>query len=111
LRKSRGDEPGFNALPKMRRISRLAAEPDLGVERMPPLPTPLEVILSIMRQDFASGKTDRAIELAKAAAPYLHAKATITAVNLDFSKMRDSQLDEYCKHGDTRESAANENSE
>ncbi len=64
-----------------------------------------------MREDFANGKTDRAIELAKAAAPYLHAKATIAAVSLDFSTMRDSQLDEYCKLGDPRESAANENSE
>ncbi len=78
---------------------------------MPPLPTPLEVILSIMREDFANGKTDRAIELAKAAAPYLHAKATIAVVNHDFSTMWDSELDEYCKLGEPRESPANENSE
>jgi hypothetical protein len=74
-------------------------------------PTPLDIILSTMRHAFAAGQADKAVDLAKAAAPYIHPKATATAAPLDFSTIRDEQLEQMCELGDYRASAANENSE
>lgn len=61
-------------------------------------PTPLEVLLTTMHLRWQEGKWDEAVALAKAAAPYLHAKAAYGREFRELGALRDEQLDELCAH-------------
>ena len=58
---------------------------------------PLEVMLHTMRLYWREGRVDEAIALAKAAAPYLHAKPGIGRIAATLAEMEDEQLDELCQ--------------
>ncbi len=61
------------------------------------LPMPLDVMLHTMRQYWREGRVEDAITLAKAAAPYLHAKPGAGRVAASLADMEDGQLDELCR--------------
>ena len=58
---------------------------------------PLDVMLQTMRLYWREGRVEEAIALAKAAAPYLHAKPGSGRVAATFADMEDDQLDELCR--------------
>ena len=58
---------------------------------------PLDVMLHTMRLYWREGRVEEAIALAKAAAPYLHAKPGAGRVAATIMDMEDSQLDELCQ--------------
>ena len=60
-------------------------------------PMPLDVMLHMMRQHWREGRIDEAVALAKAAAPYLHAKPGGTRVAATLAAVEDEQLDELCR--------------
>ena len=55
------------------------------------MPTPLEVLLSVMNRRWAAGDEDAAVQLAKAAAPYVHPRAQARAAT-DLAGMDDDEL-------------------
>ena len=55
------------------------------------MPTPLEVLLSVMNRRWAAGDEDAAVQLAKAAAPYVHPRAQARAAT-DIAGMDDDEL-------------------
>jgi hypothetical protein len=57
---------------------------------------PLEVMLHTMRLHWREGRVDEAVALAKAAAPYLHARASASRGAVTLGDLRDEQLDELC---------------
>jgi hypothetical protein len=59
-------------------------------------PSPLDVLLWTMHRRWQEGKLDEAVSLAKAAAPYLHAKAAVGRGKAGLGALRDEQLDELC---------------
>ena len=59
-------------------------------------PMPLDVMLFTMRLYWREGRVDEAIALAKAAAPYLHAKPGSGRVAATLGALEDDQLDELC---------------
>jgi len=59
-------------------------------------PSPLDVLLKTMHRRWQEGKLEEAVALAKAAAPYLHAKATTGKGLRGLGALRDEQLDELC---------------
>ena len=61
------------------------------------MPMPLDVMLHTMRAHWREGRIDEAIALAKAAAPYLHAKAAGSRVAATLAALEDDQLDELCR--------------
>jgi hypothetical protein len=58
-------------------------------------PSPLDVLLKTMHRRWQEGKLEDAVALAKAAAPYLHAKAAGRG-KVELGALRDDQLDELC---------------
>lgn len=58
--------------------------------------SPLDVLLQAMRLRWQAGAVDEAVALAKAAAPYVHAKPTGGRGAASFGKMGDDELDELC---------------
>ena len=58
--------------------------------------TPLDVLLLAMRQRWAEDKTDEAVALAKAAAPYVHAKPASGRGAGSPSGLGGNKLDELC---------------
>ncbi len=59
-------------------------------------PSPLDVLLKTMHRRWQEGKLEEAVALAKAAAPYLHAKAAAGRAKAGLGALRDEQLDELC---------------
>ncbi len=59
-------------------------------------PSPLDVLLKTMHRRWQEGKLEEAVALAKAAAPYLHAKAAAGRGKIGLGALRDEQLDELC---------------
>ena len=55
------------------------------------MPTPLEVLLSVMNRRWAAGDEDAAVQLAKAAAPYVHPRAQARTAT-DIAGMDDDEL-------------------
>lgn len=60
-------------------------------------PTPLALMLSVMRSKWDTGDVDDAVALAKAIAPYLHPKAPAAKADEALADMRDDRLDELCE--------------
>ncbi len=58
-------------------------------------PTPLHVLLLVMRQKWREGDKDGAVALAKIAAPYLHAKVPAARPAADLAGVSDDELDRY----------------
>jgi hypothetical protein len=59
-------------------------------------PSPLDVLLKTMHRRWQEGKLEEAVALAKAAAPYLHAKASAGRGSAGLRALRDKELDELC---------------
>ena len=60
-------------------------------------PMPLDVMLHTMRLHWREGRVEEAVALAKAAAPYLHAKPGGSRVAATLAALEDDQLDELCR--------------
>ena len=58
--------------------------------------SPLDVLLQAMRQRWHEGKADEAVALAKAAAPYVHAKPASGRGAGSLSGLGGNRLDELC---------------
>ncbi len=58
--------------------------------------TPLDVLLKAMRQRWREEKTDEAVALAKAAAPYVHAKPASSRGASSPSGLGGNTLDDLC---------------
>jgi hypothetical protein len=75
-------------------------------------PSPLDVLLKTMHLRWQEGKLDEAVGLAKAAAPYLHAKAVGGRGGAGLGALRDEELHELCarlcESGDGGAAAADE---
>ena len=61
------------------------------------MPMPLDLILQSMRRHWREGRIDEAVTLAKAAAPYLHARAGAGRGAATLAAMEDDQIDELCR--------------
>ncbi len=60
-------------------------------------PLPLDVLLEAMRIKWSEGHVNEAVALAKAAAPFVHAKPTYSKGGvLNLSALSDERLDELC---------------
>ena len=57
-------------------------------------PSPLHVMLTVMRRKWRDGDEDGAVALAKAVAPYVHPRAPVARVSPDLSQVSDDELDE-----------------
>ena len=55
------------------------------------MPTPLEILLVVMNRRWTAGDEDAAVQLAKAAAPYVHPRAQARAAT-DIAGMDDDEL-------------------
>lgn len=62
-------------------------------------PMPLDLILQSMREHWREGRVEEAVNLAKAAAPYLHARAGVGRGAATLATMEDEQIDELCRRG------------
>ncbi len=62
-------------------------------------PTPLHVLLLVMRQRWREGDMDGAVALAKIAAPYLHPKVPAARPAADLAGVSDDELDRYERSG------------
>jgi hypothetical protein len=58
-------------------------------------PTPLHVLLLVMRQKWREGDVDGAVALAKIAAPYLHGKVPAARPAADLAGVSDDELDRF----------------
>ena len=67
-------------------------------------PSPLHVMLTVMRRKWRDGDEDGAVALAKAAAPYVHPKAAAARASMDLAQVSDDELDRSGTGG--REGAA-----
>ena len=56
------------------------------------MPTPLEVLLGVMNRKWADGDEDGAVQLAKAAAPYVHPRASARGP-VDLAGVGDDELE------------------
>ena len=72
---------------------------------------PLDVLLQAMRQRWQEGCLDEAAALAKAAAPYVHAKPQSGRGPMMMSELGDDELDALCRGGTDGASAAAEDTE
>lgn len=57
-------------------------------------PSPLHVMLTVMRRKWRDGDEDGAVALAKAVAPYVHPRAPVVRAAADLSQVSDDELDE-----------------
>lgn len=57
-------------------------------------PSPLHVMLTVMRRKWRDGDEDGAVALAKAVAPYVHPRAPTARPSIDLSQVSDDELDE-----------------
>jgi hypothetical protein len=57
-------------------------------------PSPLHVMLTVMRRKWRDGDEDGAVALAKAVAPYVHPRAPAARQSPELSQVSDDELDE-----------------
>ena len=57
--------------------------------------TPLQVLLALMQRKWDAGEEKEAAALARAAAPYVHCRATPKPNNPDLSQLTDAELESY----------------
>lgn len=57
-------------------------------------PSPLLVMLTVMRRKWRDGDEDGAVALAKAVAPYVHPRAPAARLSPELSQVSDDELDE-----------------
>lgn len=69
-------------------------------------PMPLDILLETMRRHWREGRLDEATALAKAAAPYLHARAGAGRETVTLASLEDEQLDELWARAVNGEGAA-----
>ena len=62
-------------------------------------PSPLHVLLLVMRQKWREGDFEGAVALAKIAAPYLHAKVPAARPAADLSGVSDEELEQFERGG------------
>jgi hypothetical protein len=62
-------------------------------------PSPLLVMLTVMRRKWRDGDEEGAVALAKAAAPYVHPRAPAARTSPDLSQVSDDELDELDGRG------------
>jgi len=62
-------------------------------------PSPLLVMLTVMRRKWRDGDEEGAVALAKAAAPYVHPRAPVARPSPDLSQVSDDELDELDGRG------------
>ena len=67
-------------------------------------PSPLHVMLTVMRRKWRDGDEDGAVALAKVAAPYVHPKVPAARPSTDLAQVSDDELDGSGTRG--REDAA-----
>jgi hypothetical protein len=58
-------------------------------------PTPLQILLLVMRQRWRDEDVDGAVALAKIAAPYLHARVPAARPAADLAGVSDDELDRF----------------
>ena len=63
------------------------------------VPSPLDLMMTTMHRKWAAGDVDEAVMLAKAIAPYVHAKASVARHADGLSALRDDQLNDLCGPG------------
>lgn len=74
--------------------------------------SPLDVLLQIMRTYLNDNDFKAAAEMAKAAAPYLHAKPSAGATpDHDFATMKDEELVELCRRSMARTGTSEANTD
>jgi hypothetical protein len=69
-------------------------------------PSPLDVLLRLMRSWLHDGKLKEAAEVAKAAAPYVHCKASERGPCGGFATMKDDDLAALARSGAARAGVA-----
>jgi hypothetical protein len=57
--------------------------------------TPLQVLLALMQRELEAGNAKEAAALARAAAPYVHARVVPKRNSPDLSQLTDAQLESY----------------
>jgi hypothetical protein len=68
--------------------------------------SPLEILMIVMRDRFASQDFDSAVAIAKAVAPFVHPKPRPREGGETIATMRDQQLVDICRSGLARTGAA-----
>ncbi len=68
--------------------------------------SPLDILMTIMRQRFDDGDAEGAVAIAKAVAPFVHPKPKERAAHGTIDTLRDHQLVELCRGGVARAGAA-----
>jgi hypothetical protein len=66
----------------------------------------LDVLLRLMRSWLHDGKLKEAADVAKAAAPYVHCKASLRAAGSDIATMKDDDLAALARSGAARAGVA-----
>lgn len=56
-------------------------------------PSPLDILLTLMRRHWAAGEEAEAVALAKLAAPFVHPRAQATRQSADLAGASDDELD------------------
>ena len=72
--------------------------------------SPLDILITVMRDRFAKQDFESAVAIAKAVAPFVHPKPRARQGGETIAALRDQQLADICKAGMARASAAEENS-
>jgi hypothetical protein len=70
--------------------------------------TPLDILLAVMRERFASRDFDAAVAIAKAVAPFVHPKPRARTIGASIDTLRDQQLVELCRSGEAGAGASEE---
>ena len=73
--------------------------------------SPLDILMTIMRARFNAQDFDAAVSIAKAVAPFVHAKPRAQAAAVTIGSLRDQQLVELCRSRVAREGAAAQDSQ
>ncbi len=62
-------------------------------------PSPLDILMTVMRDRFENKDFSAAVAIAKAVAPFVHAKPRAREGNVTLGTLRDQQLVELCESG------------
>jgi hypothetical protein len=68
--------------------------------------SPLEILMTVMRDRFAKQEFDSAVAIAKAVAPFVHPKPRAREGGETIAALRDQQLVDICRAGVARAGAA-----
>lgn len=60
--------------------------------------SPLEILMTVMRDRFDNQDFDGAVAIAKAVAPFVHAKPNARTAPVSLAMLKDEQLVELCPH-------------